>query len=144
MPQRTLRIERPLDHVWQQLQQLETWEGVGGMGQLRDASHRPDGSLEHFRYSLDTPLGTVDDRAEVRPDRTGAARSMHVQTETKGLRVTIDIDLDNAGPTATNASLDIDAQSTNFLTGPLAATLRHTLESGIDREGRRMVERLEA
>lgn len=147
MPERTLRIDQPLDVVWERLQRLATWEGIGGMDRLRDATHRPDGTLKHFRYSLDTPVGTVDDDAEVVPDqRTPSSRSMHVTTETKGLAVTIDLHMRQANPdpTATIAEFAIDARATNFLAKPLASTLRHTLESGIDREGERMVQRLEA
>jgi len=143
MPQRTLRVDRPLAEVWTRLQQLATWEGVGGMDELHAAEHRADGSLARFEYSLDTPVGTVHDEADVSSDAGDDRCAMHVRTETKGLRVTIDLELRAAGDT-TEASITLDAAATNFLTKPLAATLRHTLESGIDRESERMRSRLEA
>ena len=144
MPQRTLRIDQQIATVWDRLQQLDSWEGIGGMGQLRDPEHASDGSLKGFAYSLDTPVGTVDDTAEVTSTkRKVGAHSMRVQTETKGLRVTIELAL-TAVDEATNAEFSIDAEATNFLARPLASTLRHTLDSGIVRESDRMKVRLEA
>ena len=143
MPQRTLRVDRPLPEVWAQLQKLETWEGVGGMDELRSPRYDPDGSLTRFEYSLDTPIGTVRDTADVSSDAGDRRCAMHVRTDTKGLRVTIDVELVAAGDT-TEANITLDASAANFLTKPLAATLRHTLESGIDRETERMRSRLEA
>lgn len=144
MPQTTLRVERPLDEVWERLQQLDTWEGVGGMDELRSPEHRADGSLARFQYSLDTPIGTVSDEAEVSSTVDPEYREMIVQTETKGIRVRIDLDLTSWSQTSTDVSIALDASAANFLTKPLAATLRHTLESGIDREAERMRARLEA
>lgn len=141
MPQRTLRIEQPVDVVWDRLQLLSSWEGIGGMDDLRSGRHHTNGTLEGFRYSLDTPLGTVDDDADVIADI--AHRTMHVRTHTKGLTVMIDLQLHEAS-TTTTADFTIDVEAGSFLTRPLAITLRHTLESGIVRESDKMVERLEA
>ncbi len=141
MPQRKLRIEQPVEVVWDRLQLLATWEGIGGMDDLRDGRHRSDGTLEGFRYSLDTPLGKVDDNADVIAEADH--RTMHVRTHTKGLTVMIDLRLHEASITTT-ADFTIDVEASNFLTRPLASTLRHTLESGIVRESDKMIERLEA
>ncbi len=144
MPQRTLRVSQELTVAWERLQQLESWEGIGGMAQLRDARLFDDGSLAGFAYSLDTPVGAINDTAEVTSSQADAGdHMMQVHTETKGVRVTIDLVLSGMG-TKTFVNFTIDAQATNFLARPLAATLRQTLESGIDREATRMVERLEA
>jgi hypothetical protein len=140
MPQRTLQIDQPIDAVWEQLQRLETWEGIGGMGELHDPVHGSDGALRGFGYSLHTPVGTIHDNADV----TSQGRVMHVRTATKGVAVTIDLALRENGGSETIADFAIDANATNFLAAPLAASLRHTLESGIVRECDRMVERLEA
>jgi hypothetical protein len=140
MPRRTLQIDQSAAVVWERLQLLETWEGIGGMGELYGAAHGPDGGLRAFQYSLHTPLGTIHDSADV----TSQGRVMHVRTASKGVAVTIDLALRENAPSETIAELTIDAHATNFLTGPVAATLRHTLESGIVRESDRMVERLEA
>ena len=146
MAGKTLEIEQPIDQVWERLQQLPTWEGIGGMHRLREAAHRDDGTLAYVRFSLDTPLGLVDDDAIVTPEVDSENRSMHVQTLVKGFDVTIDLRLspsvDEPGR-RTSADFTIDAEATTFLTRPLASTLRHTLESGIDRESERMVQRLE-
>lgn len=138
MPQRTLHIDQDIDVVWHRLQQLPTWDGIGGMQSLRDPSHNEDGTLAQFRFSLETPVGTINDDAEV----IASGHSMFVRTEAKGVVVTILLALADEGP-STMANFSIDAEATNFLARPLAATLHHTLESGIDREGARMVERLE-
>ncbi len=140
MPQRTLRIDQPAEAVWERLQLLETWEGIGGMGDLYGPAHGPDGGLRAFQFSLHTPLGTIHDSADV----TSHGRVMHVRTANKGVAVTIDLKLRENGGSETIADFTIDAHATNFLSGPLAAALRHTLESGIVRESDRMVERLEA
>jgi len=144
MPQRTLRVSQQLDVAWQRLQQLDSWEGIGGMGQLRDPLHHDNGALEGFAYSIDTPVGTIDDTAEVTSSTADAGdHTMQVITDTKGVRVTIDLVLSGMGA-KTFVNFTIDAQATNFLARPLAATLRQTLETGIDREATRMVGRLEA
>jgi len=140
MPQRTLRIDHPIDAVWERLQLLETWEGIGGMDELHDPTHGPDGALRGFRYALHTPLGTIHDSADV----TSQNPVMHVRTASKGVAVTIDLELSAGAVGQTIADFRIDAHATSFLASPLAATLRHTLESGIVRESDRMVERLEA
>ncbi len=141
MPQRTLLVDQPVDVVWERLQNLSTWEGIGGMKQLRDPRHTDDGTLQRFRFSIDTPLGTIDDHADVTAEADH--RTMHVRAHAKGLTVTIDLRLRSAPPT-TNTDFTIDVEAASFLTRPLASTLRHTLESGIVRESDRMVERLEA
>ncbi len=144
MPERTLRVAQKLAVVWERLQQLESWEGIGGMGQLRAPLHGDDGSLRGFAYSIHTPLGMIDDTADVTSSNAAASdRNMQVMTETKGVRITIDLVLSGMGA-RTFINFTIDAQATNFLARPLAVTLRQTLESGIDREAKRMVDRLEA
>ncbi len=144
MPERTLRVGQKLAVVWERLQQLESWEGIGGMGQLRDPLQVDDGSLRGFAYSIRTPLGVIDDTADVTSSHDAAGeRKMQVVTETKGVRVTIDLVLSGMAA-RTFINFTIDAQATNFVARPLAVTLRQTLESGIDREAKRMVERLEA
>lgn len=144
MPQRTLRVSQKLDVAWERLQQLESWDGIGGMGQLRDPELGDNGALSGFAYSLDTPVGAINDTAEVTSSEGDAGdRTMQVLTETKGVRVTIDLIVSGMGKKSF-VNFTIDAQATNFLARPLAATLRQTLESGIDREAAKMVERLEA
>lgn len=144
MPQRTLRVSQQLDVAWERLQQLESWEGIGGMGQLRDAALGDDGALLGFAYSLDTPVGAINDTAEVTSSKGDAGdHTMQVVTDTKGVRVTIDLIVSGMGAKSF-VNFTIDAQATNFLARPLATTLRQTLESGIDREATKMVERLEA
>lgn len=144
MPQRTLRVSQQLDVAWERLQQLDSWEGIGGMGQLRDPSLSDDGALRGFAYSLDTPVGAINDTAEVTSSEGAAGdHTMQVLTETKGVRVTIDLIVSGMGAKSF-VNFTIDAQATNFLARPLATTLRQTLESGIDREATKMVERLEA
>lgn len=144
MPERTLRVAQELPVAWERLQQLESWEGIGGMGQLREPRRGDDGSLRGFAYSLDTPVGAIDDTANVSSSEAAAGdHKMHVVTETKGVRVTIDLLLSGMGA-KTFINFTIDAQATNFLARPLASALRQTLESGIDREATRMVDRLEA
>lgn len=144
MADRTLRVAQELAIVWERLQQLETWEGIGGMGQLRDPLRDDQGSLRGFRYSLNTLVGAIDDTADVTSSLTDADdRRMQIVTETKGVRVTIELVLSGMRD-KTFANFTIDAQATNFIARPLASSLRQTLDSGIIRESDRIVERLEA
>lgn len=140
MPRRTLRIEQGLETVWLRLQELDTWESIGGLHDLREPNQDGDGNLTSFAFSIDTPLGTIRDRAVV---RTQPLRLMNVRAEAKGIEVLVDLGLE-ADESRTKADFSITANSTNFLSKALVGTLRHVLESSIHREGERMTERLEA
>ncbi len=140
MPQRTLHLDRPLADVWKRLQEISSWEGVGGLTDLRQPHHDAEGNLSSFSFSIETPLGTIRDQARVISD---ALHGMTVVAEAKGLEVAVNLKLTAKSPSTTTAEFDIEARSTNFLSRPLAGTLRHTLESSIDREARKMTDRLE-
>lgn len=140
MPRRTLRIDQPIESVWERLQELGTWESIGGLHDLRDPEVDGDGNLVAFAFSIDTPLGTIRDRAHVQSNPPGR---MDVRAEAKGIEVLVGLGLE-AEDSATTADFSIVANSTNFLSRPLVGTLRNVLESGIHREGERMTERLEA
>ena len=143
MIERRLQIERPPIEVWRNLQLLPTWEGIGGLRRLREPVHDEDGHLLGFRYTLTTPLGTVDDRARVRPTVGTERRSMTVAAVAKGLALTMAIDLAATGAAATSAAVSLRADATSRLTRPLASTVLGVLESGFDREHHRLIVRLE-
>jgi hypothetical protein len=138
MPTSSLRIDQPTAEVWIRLQQIETWEGIGGLTDLRDARHDERGNLAGFAFSLDTPLGTIRDRATV---AVGEHR-MRVVAEAKGFEVSVHLQL-RPWSEGTEADVTIEGRSTSVFTRLLAGTLQHTLESGIDRERDRMAERLD-
>lgn len=148
MATRTLVIDRPIDEIWPLLQQLETWEGIGGMHDLRDARVDADGDLTRFAFSIETPIGDIRDDAAVttqRPNGEHATASLRAVADSKGIRITVSLALTETGSGEgheTTAEFSIDGRSTSFLTKPLVGTLRDTLESGIDRESARLVERL--
>lgn len=146
MASRTLAIDRSVDEIWPLLQRLETWEDIGGMHDLRDARVDRNGDLEGFAFSIETPIGDIRDDAAVttnRPDRPGDGASLTAVADSKGIRVTVSLSLTPNGDASTVADFSIEGRSTSFLTRPLVGTLRDTLESGIDREGARLVERLD-
>ncbi len=135
--------------VWERLQSTESWEGVAGLHDLRDAVHDGVGDLTSFAFSIDTPLGMIRDTAKV---TTAEARRMQARAEAKGIIVSVEIALtdmtgtrdvqDSDAEAVTDIDVVLDAQGSNFLTRPLAGTLRGVLEANIDREAERMVNRL--
>ena len=139
MPQRTLELARPIDQIWSRLQDLGTWEGVGGLTNLRYPRHDQRGDLTRFAFSLETPLGAIRDEATVRC----AGRTMNVVAESKGLEVAVRLSLQSSDEETTIVAFAIEGRSTNFLTRPLAGTLQATLEANIDGEAQKMTKRLE-
>jgi len=133
-----------VDEVWERLQKVRTWEGIGGLHKLRDPVHDVSGDLTAFMFSLKTPLGTVNDEATVSPTGRAGRQSMAVRAQAKGIKVTVTLSLDPRGEAATEALFAINAEGTTFLTGPLASALGKVLESGIDKEAERMQQRLES
>lgn len=143
MASRTLQIDHSIDEIWPTLQKLETWEGIGGMRDLRDGRWDDDGELTRFGFSIETPLGDIKDDADVTTSHSDDAASLHAVADSKGIRVDVVLEL-SAHDGGTRAEFSIDGKSTSFLTKPLVGALRDTLESGIEREGKRLVERLNA
>ena len=125
------------------LQQLETWEGLGGMRDLGDGSWDGDGDLAAFSFAIETPLGLIKDRADVTADRP----HLKAVADSKGIAVDVSLALapvDADDPTeGTVVSFSIDGRSTSFLTKALVGTLRSTLENGIDGEADTLMARLD-
>ena len=142
MPRRDLRVARPLDRVWPRLQDLDVWEGVGGLTDLRSAHHDSYGQLRRFGYSIDTPLGSIHDIAEVAPDRLPGRARMLVTTEVRSIAVRVDLEIVETADGCA-AELVLETYATSFMARPLASALAQTLESGIDRESARLIGRLE-
>ncbi len=146
MALRTLVIDRSIEEIWPLLQRLDTWEDIGGMHDLRDPKVDDAGNLTGFAFSIETPIGDIRDRADVTTDPPddgrGSPASLTAVADSKGIRVTVSLSLTPTDDATTTAEFSIEGRSTSFLTKPLVGTLRDTLESGIDREGARLADRL--
>lgn len=139
MATRTITIASSLDELWPVLQRLETWEGLGGMRELGDATWDPDGDLASFAFAIDTPLGLIRDRADVTANRP----SLQAVADSKGIAVDVALDLAPGDhEDSTTVSFSIDGRSTSFLTRALVGTLRSTLDNGIDGEAETLHARL--
>lgn len=139
MAHRTLDVNRPLDEVWAAFQLLATWEGMGGMRELHDGQWNETGDLIGFRYQIDTPIGLIRDRADVRPIHPRLAAA----TDAKGIAISVDLVLVEFDASTTTIDFTIEGRSTSFLTRPLVGALQSTLESGIDRERATLATRLQ-
>ncbi len=138
MPTRQVEVNRALPEVWAELQRLETWEGLGGMHDLRDGKWDDAGDLRSFAFSIETPLGNIRDRAKV----TANQPLLGAIADTKGISVEVELTLAPAGQ-ATQINFSIDGRSTSFLTRALVGALKATLENGIDEEAATLVRRLD-
>lgn len=149
MASRSLTIDRTIDEIWPALQLLATWEGIGGMRDLRGVAWNEAGDLVGFAFSIETPLGTIDDRADVESEpptasevRGSTVATLHAVADSKGVRIDVTVELSDVETEGTAVEFSIEGRSTSFLTKPLVGALRETLESGIDREGQRLADRL--
>lgn len=129
-----------VDDAWPQLQKLSTWEGVAEIEDLRDATHDKNGNLTGFHFAFDTALGRVDGVATVKAKKP----SMQIRGEQKGLAISIDVVLRSPNPASvpTTVMVDVSARATKFMTKPVAMTLNSLLNSAIDDEAYKIVERI--
>ncbi len=137
MARTTIEVAAPIHDAWRALQRLSTWEGVAGIGDLHDPTHDADGDLSSFCFAMDTPVGRVAGRADVRAE----SPRMQVLATEKGLRITLTVELSsrNGGSTAT---VEARADSTSFLSKPLALTVGAVLESSIEEEAAKIASRI--
>lgn len=137
MARTSVEIATSLDMAWMTLQQLPTWEGVAGIEDLRDPLHDSIGNLMAFRFAMDTAVGRVDGRAQVRSARPG----MTILAEQKGLEITLQVLLRHDGE-QTRADVDARSKATTFFNKPLEMTLNALLESSIQAEAAKIAGRL--
>ncbi len=137
MARTTVEVAASVDDAWQALQQLAMWEGVAGIGDLHDPTHDAEGDLRSFGFAMDTPVGRVTGRAKVRAENP----SMQVVAEEKGLRITLSVVLSGVGTTSI-ATVDARADSTSFLSKPLALTVGAVLDGSIDDEAAKIAARI--
>jgi len=87
---------------------------------------------------METILGRVEGRAEVVAQRP----VMTIRANEKGLKITLRVKLIEAGDNAITAEVEAKSKATGLLSQPLAITLNALLESSIDDEAAKIVDRL--
>jgi hypothetical protein len=134
----SIDIPTSVDQAWAGLQLLPTWEGVAGIEDLRAPELDPVGNLLAFRFAMNTAVGRVNGRANVRSNKPG----MTVLAEQKGIAITVQVVLLGNGD-STMARVEARAKATSFMSTalviPLNALLENSIESEAAKIGQRMV-----
>jgi len=138
MARSSVQLNASVDDAWVQLQRLETWEGVAGIENLRDASHDAEGDLSSFRFTIDTAVGRVDGRAKV----DGESPTMVIVGEQKGLAITISLTLRPDDDDRSLARIEANSKATSFLSKPLELALNALLDTGLDDEAAKIADRI--
>jgi hypothetical protein len=133
----SIDIRTSVDEAWSRLQLLPTWEGVAGIEDLRAPELDPVGNLLAFRFAMDTAIGRVNGRANVRSDKPG----MTVLAEQKGIAITLQVALFGSGG-STMARVEARAKATSFMSTALVIPLNALLESSIETEAAKIGQRV--
>ncbi|MEE9416424.1 MAG: hypothetical protein V3V01_14165, partial [Acidimicrobiales bacterium] len=120
----------------------EAWEGVAGIGDLRNRQVDTLGNLAGFDFTMDTPVGRIDDRAKVTALQA-PRHSLSIFADQKGLLVYVNVALNRmASGEATLVDVEVRADAKSFLTKPLAATLNMAMAQSIENEARTIASRV--
>jgi hypothetical protein len=138
MARTSIELHASQAEAWTALQNLETWEGVAGIEDLREPQHDSTGNLIGFRFAMDTAVGRVNGRARVEPRKPG----MTIRAEQKGLELTIQIVVTETGSDSSSAIVDAHSLATSFLSKPLSMTLNAVLDNAIDGEAAKIAGRI--
>ncbi len=145
MAKTSVLLNASVDDAWPQLQQLATWEGVAGIGDLNSARYGDNGDLSSFRFVMDTPVGNVNGSAAVEARKP----VMTITANEKGLRITIQVGLradttpvGDTNDTNSVADVETSVKSTSLLSKPLERTLSALLASSIDDEANKIARRI--
>ena len=95
------------------------------------------GNLLAFRFAMNTAVGRVNGRANVRTNKPG----MTVLAEQKGIAITLRVALLGNGD-ATMARVEARAKATSFMSTALVIPLNALLESSIESEAAKIGQRM--
>ena len=137
MARTSIELIAPVDEAWPQLQQLDTWEGVAGLEDLKGGTHDADGNLTGFSFAMDTAVGRVSGEASV----TGTKPAMTITGEQKGLAITLAIVL-RESEVGSVAMIDASSKATSFLAKPLELGLNALLDTALDNEAAKIASRV--
>ena len=137
MARTSIDIPTSVDHAWAGLQLLPTWEGVAGIEDLRAPELDRVGNLLGFRFAMNTAVGRVNGRANVRSNKPG----MTVLAEQKGIAITVQVALLGNGD-STMARVEARAKATSFMSTALVIPLNALLENSIESEAAKIARRV--
>lgn len=137
MARTSIDILTSVDQAWAGLQLLPTWEGVAGIEDLRAPELDRVGNLLGFRFAMNTAVGRVNGRANVRSNKPG----MTVLAEQKGIAITVQVVLLGNGD-STMARVEARAKATSFMSTALVIPLNALLENSIESEAAKIGQRV--
>ncbi|MGH8874191.1 MAG: hypothetical protein ACRDVM_02920 [Acidimicrobiia bacterium] len=96
--------------VWVELQEARTWAAIGGVDQIFDARHRPDGALQSYQFT--TTAGGRAYQGTARAVESEAPHRMVVEVETSEIGARIAVDLaGTTGGTQVTVELSVSSRS---------------------------------
>lgn len=138
----TIEVAETITNIWARLQFLEAWEGVAGIGDLRNRQVDGLGNLAGFDFTMDTPVGRIDDRAKVTA-LDSPQHKLSIFADQKGLLVYVHVGLNRMQSSpVTMVDVEVRADAKSFLTKPLAATLNMAMQQSIENEARTIAGRV--
>lgn len=118
----------PRDAAWRALQRSETWEGIAGVEDIRDAQHTPTGELHGFSFAV-----LVGGKAYQGTARVAAAiptEHLRLDLDTTEVTATVDVHLRDANG-GTEIRIELEARARSFLAGMFFSTIAATIGRGL-------------
>jgi hypothetical protein len=117
-----------IERAFEALQEASTWGAIGGVGEIRDASHDPDGALTGYRFTAEVGGARYPGTATV--TRSTPPTDMEVAVDTPEVGATIRVALSRSGQ-ATDVTVDLSVRSKGFLSTLAFPVISNAIGSGL-------------
>ena len=130
----------PLDRAWRRLQAGDTWEAIAGVDRVFDTKHRPDGTLESYRFSATAGGVRYQGSATVRVSES--QRQMIVDIETSEVTGWISTVLTGGNPDSGTITVTVSLEARGLLSAVFFPVLVRVVEEGLPASVKDFVARL--
>ena len=136
----TARLAVPLDRAWRRLQAGDTWEAIAGIDRVFDTKHRPDGTLESYRFSA--TAGGVHYQGSATVRAVESPHQMVLDIESSEVTGWISTVLTGGNPDSGIITVTVSLETRGILSAVLFPVLVRVVEDGLPSSVEDFVSRL--
>jgi carbon monoxide dehydrogenase subunit G len=106
----SVKVDAPIDHAWEVLQDPETWGMIAGVERVYDSQHSPDGTLRGYRFTVNAAGKRYEGTASTHNADKPAFMAVTIDTSEVAGTITVELAPSNPGGTDLTASLKMRAK----------------------------------